>query len=191
MPEMPYLQNAGVFLIQTLFGFFIVMFLLRAMLIAVNASFYEPVCQFVYRLTNPVITPLRRFVPRWRNIEIASLLVAYTIILLQWALFVGLMGVPLSVGGVVLRSLVDLADWLILIEIVAIFGFCILSFFPAARYDGNFRLLDQFTAPIVRPFRRLVPPLGGLDFSCWFASIALILVRMLVIAPLSDLAARV
>jgi YggT family protein len=191
MPEMPYLQNAGVFLIQTLFGFFIVMFLLRAMLIAVNASFYEPVCQFVYRVTNPVITPLRRFVPRWRNIEVASLLVAYTVVLLQWALFVGLFGVPLSIGGVVLRSLVDLADWLILIEIVAIFGFCILSFFPAARYDGNFRLLDQFTAPIVRPFRRLVPPLGGLDLSCWFASLALILMRMLVIAPLSDLAARV
>jgi YggT family protein len=188
---MPYLQNAGVFLIQTLFGFFIVILLLRAMLIAVNASFYEPVCQFVYKVTNPVITPLRPFVPRWRNIEVASLLVAYAIIVLQWTLFVGLFGVPLSFGGVVLHSLVDLFDWLVLIEIVAIFGFCILSFFPAARYDGNFRLLDQFTAPIVRPFRRLVPPLGGLDLSCWFASIALILVRMLVIAPLSDLAARV
>ena len=188
---MPYLQNAGVFLIQTLFGFFIVVFLLRTMLIAIGASFYEPICRFVYQLTNPVITPLRRFVPRWRNIEIASLLVAYVIIAIQWLLFVGLFGVPLSIGGVLLRALSDLLDWGVLIQLVAIFGFCILSFFPAARYDSNFRLLDQFTAPIVRPFRRMVPPLGGLDFSCWFASIALILARMLVIAPLADLAGRV
>lgn len=188
---MPYLQNAGVFLIQTLFGFFIVVFLLRTMLIAIGASFYEPICRFVYQLTNPVITPLRGFVPRWRNIEIASLLVAYVIIAIQWMLFVGLFGVPLSIGGVLLRALIDLLDWGVLIQLVAIFGFCILSFFPAARYDSNFRLLDQFTAPIVRPFRRMVPPLGGLDFSCWFASIALILARMLVIAPLADLAGRV
>jgi YggT family protein len=185
---MPYLQNAGVFLIQTIVGFFVVVFLLRAMLIAVGASFYEPVCRFVYQLTNPVITPLRRFVPRWRNIELASLLIALVIIALEWVLFVTLFGVPLSASGLLLRALIDLLDWAILIELVAIFGFCILSFFPGVRYDSNFRLLAQFIDPVVRPFRRLLPPLGGLDFSCWFASIALILVRMLVVAPLADLA---
>jgi YggT family protein len=185
---MPYLQNAGVFLIQTIVGFFVVVFLLRAMLIAVGASFYEPVCRFVYQLTNPVITPLRRFVPRWRNIEIASLLIAFVIIVLEWVLFVSLFGVPLGTSGLLLRALIDLLDWAILIELVAIFGFCILSFFPGVRYDSNFRLLAQFTDPVVRPFRRFVPQLGGLDFSCWFASIALILVRMVVIAPLTDLA---
>jgi len=187
---MPYLQNAGVFLIQTIVGFFVVVFLLRTMLIAVGASFYEPVCRFVYQLTNPVITPLRRFVPRWRNVEIASLLVAFVIIALEWMLFVALFGVPLGAGGLALRALIYLLDWVILIQLVAIFGLCILSFFPAARYDSNFRLLAQFTDPVVRPFRRLLPPLGGFDFSCWFASLALILARMLVIAPLADLAQR-
>jgi len=184
---MPYVQNAGVFLIQTMAGFFVVIFLLRTMLIAVGASFYEPVCRFVYQLTNTVITPMRRFIPRWRNIELASLLVALAIILIEWLLFLVLFGAPLGAGGLLLRVPIDLLDWVILIELAAIFGFCILSFFPAARYDSNFRLLAQFTDPVVRPFRRLLPPLGGLDFSCWFASIALILVRMLIVAPLADL----
>jgi len=188
---MPYLQNAGVFLIQTIVGFFVVIFMLRTMLIAVGASFYEPVCRFVYQLTNPVITPLRRFVPRWRNIEFTSLLVALAIIVLQWLLFVALFDVPLGAAGLALRALIDLLDWAILIQLVAIFGFCVLSFFPTLRYDANFRLLAQFTNPVVGPFRRLLPPLGGLDFSCWFASIALILARMLVVAPLADLAQHV
>ena len=187
---MSYLQNAGSFLITSLFGFAICLFLVRALLIAVGAPFNEPVCRFVYALTNRVITPLRTIVPRWRRVEVASVLVAFLLALLQLVLLTALLGVALGIAGLLLRALVDTFDWLVLIELVAIFAFCVLSFFPSARYDGNFRLLMQFVDPVVRPFRRLVPPLGGFDLSCWLASIALILVRMLVIAPLADFAAH-
>ena len=90
----------------------------------------------------------------------------------------------------VLKQVHITLDWILLIELSAIIIYCILSYIPSARYDSNFRLLAQFVEPVVRPFRRLIPPLGGMDFSCWFASIALILVRMLVIAPLTDLSQR-
>ena len=83
---MSYLANAAVFLVQTLFGFFIGLFLVRMILIAAGASFYDPICRFVYQLTNPVITPLRRYIPRWRRVEIASLLVALVLILIGLAL---------------------------------------------------------------------------------------------------------
>lgn len=185
---MPYLLNAGTFLIQTLFGFFIVIFLLRVMLIATNAPFNQPLCRFVYQLTNPVITPLRRFVPRWGRIELASLLVAWLLALVELVLLVTLLGARMGVAGVLLHALIDVADWIVLVEIAAIFVFCILSLFPTVHYDSNFRLLAQVIEPVVRPFRRLLPPVGGLDFSCWVASIALILVRMLVLMPLADLA---
>ena len=187
---MAYLLNAGTFLIQTLFGFFIVVFLLRVMLIAINAPFNQPICRFVYQLTNPLVTPLRRFVPRWRRIELASLLIAWLLALLELALLAVLFGAHLGVTGALLRALIDTADWTLLILLVAIFALCVLSFIPALRHDPNMRLLTQFTEPVVRPFRRLLPPLGGMDFSFWIAAIALILVRMLVIAPLADLALR-
>ena len=64
---MSYLMNAGVFLIQTLFGFFVIMFLVRALLIAIAAPFTEPVCRFVYQFTNPAVMPLRNVIPRWRR----------------------------------------------------------------------------------------------------------------------------
>jgi YggT family protein len=188
---MSYLQNAGVFLIQTLFGFFIVMFVVRALLIAISAPFTEPLCRFVYQFTNPVVMPLRNLIPRWRRIDFSSLLVAWLIAAIELTLLVTLVGAPLSIGGVLLHALVDVLDWIILIEIVAILAVCVMSFIPSMRYDSNYSLLLRFTDPLVRPFRRLIPSLGGMDFSYWFASIALILLRMLVIAPLTDLAARV
>ena len=188
---MPYLQNAGVFLIQTIFGFFIVMFLLRSLLIAIGAPFNQPICRFVYLVTNPVTMPLRNVIPRWRRIEFSSLLIAYLLALVESLVFVALFGAALSIGGLLLRAAADTLDWIVLIELVAIFGYCIISFFPSAHYDSNFRLLAQLVEPVVRPFRKLLPPLGGMDFSCWFAAIALVLVRMLIVAPLADFATRI
>jgi YggT family protein len=187
---MGYLQNAGTFLINTIFGFLIGIFLVRTMLIAVGASFYDPICRFVYAITNPVITPLRSFVPRWRRIELSSVLIAWLLALIQLFLMASLLGLHLGFGGLLLRAVIDTLDWAVLIQLVAIFVRCILSFVAAGQYNSNMQLLMQFTQPVVRPFQRLLPPLGGLDFSCWFASIALILVRMLIIAPLGDLALR-
>src|SRR5262249_2413861 len=115
--DMPYLLNAGKFLIETVFGFLIVVFLLRTMLIAVGASFYEPICQFVYKLSNPVVTPLRRFVPRWRNIEFASLLVAWLLTTLETTLLLVLFGLPLWFFGLLPYGLVAVLDWIILIEL--------------------------------------------------------------------------
>lgn len=188
---MSYLQNAGVFLIQTLFGFFIAMFVVRALLIAIAAPFTEPVCRFVYQFTNPVVMPLRNVIPRWRRIDFSSLLVAWLIAAVEFALLVTLIGAPISIGGVLLRALVDVFDWIILLEIVAILAVCVMSFIPSMRFDSNYSLLLRLTDPVVRPFRRFIPSLGGMDFSYGFASIALVLLRMLVIAPLTDLASRV
>jgi len=187
---MSYLQNAGVFLIQTIFGFFIVMFVLRAMLIAIAAPFTEPLCRFVYQFTNPVVMPLRNVIPRWRRIDFSTLLVAWVIAVVELALMFAIVGFRPSILALALRALVDVLDWIVLIEIAAIIIVCVLSFIPSMRYDSNYSLLLRFTDPIVRPFRRWIPALGGMDFSYWFASIALILIRMLVIAPLTDLAMR-
>jgi len=187
---MSHLIRAGVFLIQTVFGTLIVLFLLRALLIATNMPFSEPVCRFVYTLTNRVITPLRALVPRWRKIEFASPLVAWLLCVAESALIYALVGMSIDVGMLLARALVDLLDWTLWIELIAIFGYCVLSFFPAMRYDDNFMTLSRFVAPVIRPFRRLLPPIGGLDFSCWLASVALVLAQLLVVAPLYELTGK-
>jgi YggT family protein len=188
---MSYLISAALFLIQVIFNSLIALFLARTVLIAVGAAFNEPVCRFVYQLTNPVITPLRRFVPRWGRVELASLLVAYVLALVEFVLLLGIAGVLPSVPALMLHALVEILQWLIWIELFAILVLCVVSWFASSGYNSNVQLLVRCTDPIVRPFRRLLPPLGGFDFSYFAASIALILAQLLVLAPLSDLAARV
>lgn len=188
---MSYLMNAGVFLIQTLFGFFIIMFLVRALLISIAAPFTEPVCRFVYQFTNPAVMPLRNVIPRWRRVDFASLLVAWVLAILELVCLFAVTGYHLTALGTLFRALVDTFDWLILIEIVVMFGVCVMSFVPSMRYDSNYSLLLRVTDPVVRPFRRIVPPLAGMDFSFFAATIVLILIRILVIAPLTDLSARI
>jgi YggT family protein len=187
---MPYLANAAAFLIQTIFDFLIGVFLVRAMLIAVNARFYDPICQFVYKLTNPVITPIRRLLPRVGKIDTASLVVAFALALIELILLAGVAGLrygplgwPLGALVTVLSIAVWIAFWALLIRAV-------LSFFTNERDHPNAQVLVLLTEPIVRPFRRLVPPVAGMDFSFLIASVALILVRLLIVAPLADLAAR-
>ncbi|MEP6938985.1 MAG: YggT family protein [Rudaea sp.] len=187
---MSYFVNAGVFLIQTIFDFLIGIFIVRVLLIAAGASFLDPVCQFVYRLTNPVLVPLRRLVPRWGKIETASVLIACVLALVEFALLGGLAGMRMSIVGWPLLSLVNVLSIALWIMFWAIMIRCLLSFFVNEHYNSNARLLVQITEPIVRPIRRMLPALGGLDLSCWFASLALILARFLIVAPLSDLATR-
>lgn len=188
---MNYFANAAAFLIQTTFGFFIVLFLARMLLIAVGASFYEPICRFVYQLTNPIITPLRRFVPRWRNVEIASLLVAYVLVLIELGLFAAISGAAIGIGGLLLRALVSILDWLIWIELIALFARGILSFVASEYSNSNMQLLVRCTEPVMRPFRRVLPPMAGFDFSLTLAMIVLVLAQILIIAPLNDLAAHI
>jgi YggT family protein len=185
---MTYFANAGLFLIQTLFGFLIGLFLVRMLLLAVSASFYEPVSRFVYALTNRVITPMRRFIPRWRKIEVSSLLVAFVLALIEQLAFALLFGAPGAIGYVLLMALVRVLDLLIWIELLAILARCVLSFVISDPYQSNMQLLYQLTEPLVRPIRKRLPAIGGMDFSCWFALIALTLARLLLIAPLTDLA---
>jgi len=187
---MPYLLNAAAFLIQTIFDFLISVFLVRAMLIAVNAAFYDPVCQFVYKLTNPIIAPIRRILPRVGKIETASLAIAVALALVESILLAAIVGLSHGPLGWLLGAVVTVLGIAVWIAFWALLIRAVLSFFTNEREHPNMRVLVQLTEPIVRPFRRFLPPVGGMDFSFLAASVALVLARLLVVAPLADLAAR-
>lgn len=187
---MPYLANAAAFLIQTVFDFLIGVFLVRAMLIAVAAPFHDPICQFVYRLTNPAVAPIRRFLPRTGKVDTPALAIAFVLALIELALLGAIVGLRYGAAGWLLAALVNVLGIAVWIAFWALLIRAALSFFTNEHYHPNARVLALFTEPLVRPFRRLLPPVAGLDFSFLLASIALILARMLVIAPLADLAAR-
>jgi len=94
-------ENAGLFLVETLFDLYILIVMLRVILQWLGAHFNNPVIQFILKLTNPVVTPLRRILPPFKGLDLASLLVLiilefiklYLIILLKTGALAGILGI--------------------------------------------------------------------------------------------------
>ena len=187
---MGYLSNAGVFLIQTLFGIYEVIILLRFLLQMVRADFYNPVSQFIVKATNLPLRPLRRIIPGVAGMDMASLLLLLLVILVELLLLSLVADLPMpTLPGLIALALVELLKLVIYVFLFSIFILVILSWVSPGGYNPVANLVYQITAPLMRPARRLLPPMGGLDLSPMVVMIALYLVILLVLHPLQDLAA--
>ena len=172
-------MTATVFLIQTVFGFYILAVMLRFLLQCVRADFYNPLVQFLVRITNPLLLPLRRFVPGYRGLDLASVVLAFALQLLEVLLVTALFGRSLDIGGVQLVTVMELLKLLINIYLWGVIIQAVLSWInPDPRHPAA-RVLAQLTAPLLRPARRLLPPVSGVDLSPVLVVVALIFVSLL------------
>jgi YggT family protein len=185
---MSHLLDALSFLINVAFGAIATLFLVRLLAEATRADFHNPLSQFVYRYTNPVLAPVRRVLPNWRRINIAALLVVWLVLLLERVIIGVLIGPMLALPGLLIVSLADLLDFVLLFYIIVIFGWSLLTMLSADSYQPILRLASAIVQPLLRPLRgKLVA--GNLDFSPMVVMIALVLARILIVAPLFDLGA--
>jgi YggT family protein len=167
------LSGAGLFLVQALLTIATFAVLLRFILQAVRADFYNPITQGIVRLTDPVLRPLHRVIPSAGGLDLAALLLAVVLqILLIQVLFTGLGPVTtLVLSGFRLLTLVlDIYFWALIIIVI-------LSWVAPGNAHPAAMLLHQITEPLVAPFRRLIPPMGGLDFSIMAVFLILIVIR--------------
>lgn len=184
---MGYLSNAGVFLIKTLFGLYEVIVLARLLMQLVRADFYSPVAQFVVKATNPVLRPLRRFIPSLAGIDMASVVLLLLLIIVELLLLSAITSLPMpSLPGLLALAVVEALKLLLNVYLFSIFILVILSWISPGGYNPVAVLLAQLTAPVMRPAQRMLPPLGGLDLSPMIVIIVLYLVQLLIIAPLAD-----
>ena len=100
-------MTATIFLIQTLFGFYILAVMLRFLLQCVRADFYNPLVQFLVRITNPLLVPLRRIVPGYRGWDLASIVLAFTLQLVEIAVVTLLLGRDANIGGLMLLTVME------------------------------------------------------------------------------------
>ncbi len=187
---MSYLANAGVFLVDTLFSLYIMAVMLRFILALVRADFYNPISQFLVKITNPLLIPLRRVIPGLAGIDLAAIVL---MLLLQ---FLSLVLVSLiayrvlpGVAGLLVVAAGTLIDTAATLYLVLLFIQFILSWVQPHGPNPVLYLIHQVNEPLLRPVRRALPPMGGLDFSIMIVGIGLILVKMLVAAPILDLGA--
>jgi YggT family protein len=182
------LSNALEFLLNTLLGLFTLALLLRFYLQLVAAPFHNPVSQAVVALTNFAVRPARRIIPSWGWLDSASVLLA---LLTQLVLQVGVLWLrdfPLLVAdGQVFAAILALAVLNLLKLSIYIFLYgvllqAILSWVNP--YTPLTPVLDSLTRPLLRPLRRIMPAMSGVDLTPLAVFIAAELMLMLLIAPL-------
>lgn len=185
----PYFGNAGQFLVQTIFGFCILIVMLRFLLQLLKADFYNPVSQFIVKATQPALQPMRRYIPSVAGLDTSALVLMLTLKLVELKLLLVLLGGNGALPGVLLLSIAQLASLAVDVFFYAIIIQVVLSWVNPGLHNPVTSLVYSLTEPVLGPARRVIPPMGGFDFSPIAAIIVLKLASMLFIAPFSDFAA--
>lgn len=180
----PYISDAAVFLISTVFNLYIFAVLLRFLMQWVRADFYNPVSQFLVKITNPPLRPLRRVIPGLAGIDLASLVLLIALQMIDLLLINLAVGRVSSTGGLFVTAIAELLSTLITLYFITIIVEVIMSWIAAGTYNPIAYLVHQINAPVMAPARRLIPPIGGIDLSPLVVIIVLQLVKILVVAPL-------
>jgi len=184
---MNYVTNAGVFLVQTLFGLYLLVVMLRLLLQIVRADFYNPFSQFLVKVTNPPLKPLRRFIPGVGGIDMASVVLLFILKIAEILLLALFPRYPApEVVGLFILCAAELLALLVNVFLFAIIIQAILSWVSPGTYNPVTGLLHQLTEPVLRPAKRIIPPVSGLDLSPMAAIIVIYLFVLLFVQPLLD-----
>ena len=184
-----YFTNPLEFIISTVFSLYVLVLMLRFLLGWARADFYNPVSQFLVKVTNPILVPLRRVIPPLGGIDIASVVAMLAVQMLAIALILLLRGGGIGAQALIFISLAELTDLAFKVFIYGIVIQALLSWINPGTYNPAVNLLHALTEPVLRPVRRLLPPISGMDLSPLLAILALEVLRRLVVPLLGALAA--
>lgn len=178
------IQDAGLFLINTVFDLYLLILMIRFILCWARSNYFNPITRFIINCTQPIVAPLRRILPTKSGIEFATL--AWILIFASLKFFlVGLVivGLPKVPFGLIVLAFASALKLLLNTFFYAIFLQAILSWIQTGPSPIG-EILAQVTAPIMRPMRRLVPSIGGIDISPLPALIILQLLLIVLVNPM-------
>jgi YggT family protein len=167
-------MEALIFLIDTLVGLYLFVLLVRLLLQLVRADFRNPVARGVVQLTNPVILPLRRLLPAAGRIDTASVVAIVAVMAAKVIALYALSRLPFPPALLFARALaVELLRLVLQTYFYVILLYAVLSFVAQGAYSPGQSLLASLCEPVLRPIRRRIPAISGLDLSPLWAIIAI------------------
>lgn len=160
------LTEVAAYLVNTLMSLYLIIVLLRLLLQVARADFYNPICQFVVKATDPLVRPLRRIIPGLAGIDLASLVLALLIqfVAINLLFFILGGGLPNPISALI-WSLIGVAASIVKIYFFSILASIIFSWIAPASHHPALVLLHQLNEPVMAPVRKILPPMGGLDLS--------------------------
>ena len=194
-----YITNPLMLIINTLFDLYILLVLLRFLLQMLRADFYNPISQFIVRLTTPPLKILRRFIPSIAGQDTASIVLCLILIYVKFLIIrsLDISHVPISTymapiaeasyAGLIIFAIADLIALVFTVFLVAIIIQVILSWISPGQYNPLIGLVHKIATPALKPFQKIIPSMGGFDLSPIFAILALMVVKMLLVPPIAYL----
>ena len=172
--------SAIVFVVDAFAQLFLFVLLLRFWLPWLGADFRNPLAQAILKLTSPLVIPVRRVVPPIGRMDTATVLVAFVIQYLTILVLLLIVGRMEGIAAIAVTSIVNLVLLSLRLFIFAIIIRVILSWVAPQGYNPALAIIHTLTDRLLRPFRRVIPTLGGLDLSPLFAIILLTALTIIV-----------
>lgn len=167
-------MSALIFIVDQLLSLALLAVLLRLLLQLARADFRNPVAQAIVRLTNPLILPLRRVLPPIAKVDTASVVAISIVAIVQAVIILSLSGaVHLAAGTVLYVAMLEIARKVLWTYFIAIIAYALLSMIAPGGYSPMQSLLTALCEPVLRPFRRVIPPISGIDLSPVWACIGI------------------
>jgi len=164
---------AILFILNALLTLVVIAFLLRVVMPLVRADFRSPLGQAVLRFTDPLVKPLRRILRPVGKVDVASIIALLAVQFAGSTLIRIVAGGGFLPGPILVDGLRGLAYTILQFYTVAVLVQALLSWVAPGTYNPATQLLHRICEPLLAPFRRLIPPIGGLDFSALFVLIGL------------------
>jgi YggT family protein len=162
------------YIVDTLLWLLTLAFVLRLLFQWVRADFRDPMADAIVRVTNWLILPLRRVLPPVGKVDTATVVAVIAIASIRTFAAFALAGVGFGDVLLFLRiTAVNLADLVLRIYLFAMLLYWLTSFVSPGGYAPGVRLLGQLCEPILKPVRRMIPPIGQIDFSVLWVSIVI------------------
>jgi YggT family protein len=170
-------MGAIIFIVESLLSLALFVVMARLLLQWSRADFRNPLCQAVVRLTNPLILPLRRVLPPIRKIDTASVVAVCLVAIVEVAALFWLHGIPMPPLVFWVRAvLTEIARTLLWTYLYAIFLYALLSLIAPGGYSPLQTVLTSLCEPVLRPIRRVIPAVAGLDLAPLWATLLILAV---------------
>jgi YggT family protein len=159
------LTQVGMLVINTLVGLYLLVVVLRFLLQLVRADFYNPISQFIVKATNPPLIPLRKVIPGFGGIDLASVVLALIVQAIAIVLILLLNGIQPPPVQVVMWSVVGIISLVLKVYFWGLLITVIASWLAPNSYNPALILINQILEPAVKPVRKMMPDMGGIDIS--------------------------
>ncbi|MCP5162368.1 MAG: YggT family protein [Hahellaceae bacterium] len=158
-------SDISLMLINALFGLYLLIVLLRFLFQLVHADFYNPISQFIVKATTPLLKPLRKMIPGYKGLDIASLVLALLVQMVGAMLVLGISGYGFNPANIVIWSALLVGNLVLKIYFWGLIILVIASWIAPNNYNPALVLIHQLVEPVTTPIRKRLPDMGGLDIS--------------------------